>query len=68
MTCTIDEKGRIWKNRYTNIWKEDINKHGIVDNEITGYEIESTEVFEIKESGEVVQLKEIPTTAKASLF
>lgn len=67
MTCTIDKKGRIWKNTYKNIWKEDVNEKGIVGNGITGHEIESTEVFELKEDGALVQLKEIPTTAKASL-
>ncbi|MEO1257348.1 MAG: hypothetical protein AAFZ15_01075 [Bacteroidota bacterium] len=68
MTFTIDKEGRIWNNKYTNIWKENLSVKGILDNEITGYEIKGTEVFEIKENGAVVQLKEIPTTAKASLF
>ena len=68
ITCTIDEKGRVWQNTYENVWKEDINKKGIVGNEITDYQIKNTKVFEIKNTGEIIQLKEIPTTAKASIF
>lgn len=67
ITCYIDINGRIWKNKYTNIWEKDIQKHGITDNKITGYEIKNTAVYEMNENGLMVQLNELPNETKAAL-
>ena len=67
ITCHIDEKGRVWKNTYKNKWKESLDDKWINENEITGFEIEDTEVFALNRNGELEKLKEIPTEAKAYL-
>ena len=67
VTCHIDKKGRVWKNKYKNIWKEDLDKKWINENELTGFEITDTEVFELDKNGKLEKLKEVPSVAKACL-
>jgi hypothetical protein len=67
ITFQIDQQGRIWKNTYDNIWEKSLDDKWIDENEITGFEIKNTEVFELDKNGRLEQLKEIPTVAKASV-
>ncbi|MFT5168898.1 MAG: hypothetical protein ACI8P3_004143 [Saprospiraceae bacterium] len=66
-TFKFTKDGFIWKNRYENIWKKNIQEVGIHDNEIVDYKLTNTEVFQIKDNGLIEAAKEYPVDSKVSL-
>ncbi|MEM6965246.1 MAG: hypothetical protein AAF573_10805 [Bacteroidota bacterium] len=66
ITFKIDKKGRIWKTTFENVWKEDLKKTALEENELVSFNVKDTEVFQISELG-ITKLKSIPTSARASL-
>lgn len=66
-TFKIDEQGKIWKNIYKNVWKDDLSKKGYRDNQLVDFKIKETKVFEFNEEGVAVEMKTIPFEGRASL-
>lgn len=66
-TFSIDKKGQIWKKTYKNIWKNDIKNKGLEGNEIVGYDLKGTEVFQIQANGLVEASKSYNVEDRASL-
>ncbi len=67
-TVTLKEDGRISLELFENLWTKDIDEHGLLDNEITGYKPVSTEEFFITSQGKIktIKAKELVKTASAS--
>lgn len=66
-TFKIDEQGKIWKNTYENVWKNDLNENGFIDNQLVDFKIKETKVFQLNEKGVAEELKTIPFDGRASL-
>lgn len=64
---SIDEQGQIWKKTYKNIWKNNVKETGFIDNEIIGYDLEKTNVFDIHSNGLVEESKSYKVDDRASL-
>lgn len=67
ITFKMDGQGHIWQKEYEKIWLKDIKEHGMKDNEVIGYNLKSTHVFEIHEDGLVSAMKEYPVDDRASI-
>lgn len=63
----INKKGQIWKNTYSNVWKENLKETAFHENQLLGFKIKDTEVFQLNEKGVAVKLKNIPSDDRASL-
>ena len=63
----INKKGQIWKNTYSNVWKENLKETAFHKNQLLGFKIKDTKVFQLNEKGVAVKLKNIPSDDRASL-
>ena len=66
-TFTINPDGYIWQHNYNKQWEKDIKKHGVKDNRIVGYDLKTTNVFQIQENGLITEAKEYPVLDRASI-
>ncbi|MEM1324238.1 MAG: hypothetical protein AAGG75_28525 [Bacteroidota bacterium] len=66
-SCSIDEAGMVIINAYQNVWKQPLNKAGIMENELVSMDIQSTQYFQITNEGLFTESKERPASGKASL-
>lgn len=67
ITCQIDKKGKIWKNTYENVWKDDVKKKGFRKNKMIGFEIKNSDAFQFNEKGIIGACKQFPTVDRASI-
>lgn len=66
-TFNIDAKGHIWINTYEHEWANDIKTCAIEENTLVNSKLVETEVFEVNSKGQIEEMKEYPTVAKACL-
>jgi len=66
-TFSIDEQGQILKKTYSNIWKNNVDETGFADNEVIGYDLKETKVFDIQMNGLVEESKSYNIDDRASL-
>jgi hypothetical protein len=67
ITFRIDKSGNVWQNHFQKIWRDDVWRKGMVNNEVLDYKATETKVFKMNPGGNLLLLDYYPTTAKAKL-
>lgn len=64
ITFRIDEQGNIRQNFYKKLWLKDVQEKGFFDNEVIGYELTGSKVFNIKSNGAVAEVENYVVISK----